>query len=246
MINYPKTPIVWLSIIALNFALLVFGYIIGSFNTAIILSKKLKNDDVRNHFSQNAGATNSLRTYGKKFALIVFIIDFMKVLIPTLIFATLQNHLFCDFSAAYWMSPQSIGLGVILGHCFPIFFKFKGGKGVACSSAFILSINPVLWLIAFVVFFATVIISKKVSLGSLLTAGIIAPLVFIPWFSQGITGYWFNFINLSNCISPQCLQPYWFVSAVYFLIASILIICLHRSNIKRLISGTESQLKLKK
>ncbi|MCS4536714.1 glycerol-3-phosphate 1-O-acyltransferase PlsY [Mycoplasma sp. CSL7475-4] len=233
-------------VVLLNLALMIFGYFIGSLNTSIIMSRKFKKDDVRNHFSKNAGATNSLRTYGKKFALIVFVFDFMKVIIPTLIFAGLENHLFPEFAKEYWMSPQSIGLGVIIGHCFPVFFNFKGGKGVACSSAFILSINPVLWLIAFVVFFSIVLISRKVSLGSILTSAIIAPLIFIPWFTQGITGYWLNFVNLSNNISISHLQSHWYVSPVYFLIAAILVIILHRSNIERLLKGTESKLGSKK
>ncbi|QBF34763.1 glycerol-3-phosphate acyltransferase [Mycoplasmopsis phocirhinis] len=232
-------------IVFLNLALIVLGYFIGSLNTSIIMSKKLKKDDVRNYFSRNAGATNSLRTYGKKFALIVFAIDFLKVIIPTVIFAALQNHLFSDLNDQYWISPQSIGFGIIIGHCFPIFFGFKGGKGVACSSAFILTINPVLWLIAFVVFFAIILIFKKVSLASILTSTIIVPLIFIPWFIQGISGYWLNFINFSNSIALTNLQPYWYVSPIYFLMVAILVISLHHSNIKRLLNGSEPKLGIK-
>ncbi|WP_029608889.1 glycerol-3-phosphate 1-O-acyltransferase PlsY [Mycoplasma simbae] len=246
MINYPQSQTQVWAIIGLNLALILFGYIIGSFNTSIILSRKYKKSDIRNYYSRNAGATNSLRTYGKKFALIVYFVDFFKVVIPTLIFTSLQNHVFKEFAQTYWMSPQSIGLGVIIGHCWPVFFKFKGGKGAACTSAFILMINPILFLVAFITFFGTVLISKKVSLGSILTAVVISPLALIPWFTQGISGYWLNFINYSDNISWSNLQPYWYVSGIYFLISAIIILALHKSNIQRLLAGNESTLSLKK
>lgn len=246
MINYPKTGMQVFIIFCLNFLLLLFGYIIGSLNTSIIMSQKYKKDDVRKHYSQNAGATNSLRTYGKKFALIVFAIDFAKVILPTLLFSILINHwqLFNDFAKVYWMSPQTIGLGVVIGHCWPIFFDFKGGKGVTCASAFILTINPILWLIAFAIFFITFFVSRKVSLSSLITASSSVPLAWIPWFTQGSVGYWLNFVNYSDNISPSSLQPYWFVSSLYLLIIVIIIIVLHKSNIQRLLTGKEPKLSL--
>ncbi|TQC51419.1 glycerol-3-phosphate 1-O-acyltransferase [Mycoplasmopsis mucosicanis] len=244
-INYPTTSNQIWAIIGLNFVLLIFGYIIGSFNTSIILSHRFKKDDVRNHYSQNAGATNSLRTYGKKFALAVYFIDFSKVVIPTLLFAILENHAFPSFASLYWMSPQIIGFGVIIGHCWPVFFKFKGGKGVACTSAFILVVNPILWIIAFITFFSVALNTRKVSLASLSTVIVITPLALVPWFTQGVVGHWLNFINHSDNIAYANLQPYWFISGVLFLISAIIIVALHHTNIKRLIQGTESKISLK-
>lgn len=243
--SYQSNPKIIFSIIGLNLLLIFIGYLIGSLNTSIILSSKLKKDDVRNHFSQNAGATNSLRVYGKKFALTVFIIDFFKVIIPSLIFIILIRYVWYDFAKIYWMSPQAIGFGVIIGHCWPVFFKFKGGKGVACTSAFILVINPILWVFAGIIFFTFAFKTKKVSLSSICTASIILPFVFIPWFIQGMPGYWLNFVNYNNDISLNNLQPYWFVTGIFYLTSVIIIIFLHRSNIKRLLAGNESILSLK-
>ncbi|BAP00888.1 hypothetical protein MCAL160_0189 [Mycoplasmopsis californica HAZ160_1] len=245
MIKYPSNIEQFLCIIALNIGIILVGYLIGSFNTSIILSRRLKKSDIRNHNSQNAGATNSLRTYGFKFAITVYLIDFLKVALPTMVFILMQYYVFYDFAKVYWMSPQSIGFGVIIGHCWPIFYKFKGGKGVACTSAYILVINPAFFIIAAIIFLTTVIKTKKVSLGSIITPTILTPLLFIPWFTQGITGFWLNFVNYSDNITPSQLQPYWFVTPLYFLITTVIVITLHRGNIKRLIAGSESQLSFK-
>nr|WP_307920212.1 glycerol-3-phosphate acyltransferase [Mycoplasmopsis bovis] len=128
----------------INLALFLVGYLLlGSFNTSIILSRRVKNDDIREHNSKNAGATNSLRTYGTKFALAVFAADVLKTLIPILIIAAIVNHIQAvkEFSLISYISPQAIGLGVVLGHIFPIYYKFKGGKGAACTVGLIISIN---------------------------------------------------------------------------------------------------------
>ncbi|MGV2393503.1 UNVERIFIED_CONTAM: glycerol-3-phosphate acyltransferase [Campylobacter lari] len=167
--------------ILFNVFLLVFGYLfIGSFNTSIIFSRYYKHDDIRNYNSGNAGATNSLRRYGKKVAIAILFIDMLKVVIPVLIMASLLNHI--DFfinlrENNIFISPQVLGLGIIIGHVFPIYFKFKGGKGVACTIGLICSINIILFLIAALIFFSVVLSSKYVSLASILSASILIILV---------------------------------------------------------------------
>ncbi|ADN68951.1 glycerol-3-phosphate 1-O-acyltransferase PlsY [Mycoplasmopsis fermentans] len=224
--------------ILLNLTLILIGYfLLGSFNTSIILSKWKKKDDIRLHNSKNAGATNSLRTYGKKFAATVFVIDVLKTFIPTIVLAAILNHACFDFAQTYYMSPQSLALGVIIGHIFPVYFKFKGGKGVACTIGLIATINIVFLLMASIIFFIVVLTSKYVSLASILTAAILVPFAFIPWMTSGILGYWTNFVyEYHNC----------FVTSFIYLIAAILIIAMHHSNITRLINHTESKLGQKK
>ncbi|WP_029513031.1 glycerol-3-phosphate 1-O-acyltransferase PlsY [Mycoplasmopsis iners] len=224
--------------ILINLALFLVGYLfIGSFNTAIILSNKLKKDDVRKHYSKNAGATNSLRVFGKKFALAVFLIDFAKVLVSVLILAILAQY---AFPKTYFISPQSVGLGIVVGHIFPIWFKFKGGKGVACSSALILSINIVAFVIAAFIFFTIAFKRKIVSLASILTAGLLVPFMFIPWMTQGVLGFWIN--NVAWNDNLKYLSNNWYVSGIIYTLAAILVVAMHHSNIKRLIKKEEKRI----
>lgn len=244
--EYPNDAKTILAIIGLNLVFVIFGYLfIGSLNSAIILSNRYKNSDIREHNSKNAGATNSLRTYGLKFALFVYFIDFFKTIIPVYILSALCQSAWPEFNKIYFISPQSLAFGTVLGHCWPIWFKFKGGKGVACSSAFMLAINPVLFLIAATVFFSTVSMSKKVSLGSIICSALFPIITFIPWFTQGITGFWMNNIQYSDVITIESLSEYWFVSGIYSLITAIIVISLHHRNIKRLIRGEERKISFK-
>lgn len=190
---------------------LVMGYLIGSLNFAIIYSK-LRRDDIRNHGSGNAGSTNVLRTYGKTPALCVFILDISKgiiaVIISRVIFGT---DMFPGCSAA---------LGAILGHNFPVYYGFKGGKGVATSIAVLFVLHFPTALIAVAAFVVTVLISRIVSLSSIVgsLAAMLASVIFFK-------------ID---------------VFSVFCIIIGLLCIIRHSANIKRLINGTESRLGQKK
>ncbi|WP_308699345.1 glycerol-3-phosphate 1-O-acyltransferase PlsY, partial [Mycoplasma tauri] len=229
-----------------NLSLVLLGYILGSFNTSIILSKTLKKQDIRNFNSHNAGATNTLRTFGKKFALIVFLIDVFKTLIPIIILSALFNHVeaISTFSSKYFLSPQSIGLGVVIGHISPIFYNFKGGKGVACSLGFILANNILFLLIAFVIFMSIVGVTKFVSLGSILTSSILIIFFWVPWFISGILGYWFNNVDMTNKFLD--LSDHWYVSSIIYTIISVLVVISHHKNIVKLINKTENKLSFNK
>ena len=229
--------------ILLNLAFVCFGYLfIGSLNTSIILSKLWMHDDVRNYHSKNAGATNSLRTYGKSFALAVFFIDFLKTAISVFILAAMLNHIegFKNFASKYFISPQSLGLGIIIGHIYPIYFKFKGGKGVACSVGLAATINIVFFFVAAVIFFIIAAASRYVSLASVLTAAIMIPLALIPWMTQGILGWWPNFVV------KDLTDNYWYVTGILYSIDALLVIIAHHTNITRLIHHDEAKINLKK
>ena len=139
---------------------LIFGYLFGSLNFAIIYSK-LKGDDIRNHGSGNAGATNVLRTYGKGAAAIVFLLDILKGVIAVLITRIFFDDMLYDCASA---------LGAVLGHNFPLYYGFRGGKGVATSLAVLLVLHYPTALIALVTFLIVVITTKYVSLSSILAA----------------------------------------------------------------------------
>ncbi len=185
---------------------LVLGYLIGSLNFAIIYSK-LKKDDIRNHGSGNAGATNVLRTYGKLPAAIVFLLDISKGVIAILLVRSVFDGMIFDCAAA---------LGAVLGHNFPVYYKFAGGKGVSTSLAVLLTLHYPTALVAMATFIIVVLISKIVSLSSILAS--VAAMIFA-----------FIVFRIDTF-------------SVFCLIIGILCIFRHRSNIKRLIEGTENKL----
>ncbi len=189
---------------------LVLGYLIGSLNFAIIYSK-LRGDDIRKHGSGNAGATNVLRTYGKLPAAIVFLLDISKGVIAVLLVRSVFEGDLFDCSAA---------LGAVLGHNFPVYYKFAGGKGVATSFAVLTTLHFPTALVGFLTFVIVALITKYVSLSSILAsvAAMIAAFIFFK-------------VN---------------VFSVFCLIIGILCIFRHRSNIKRLINGNENKLGQKK
>ena len=185
---------------------LVLGYLIGSLNFAIIYSK-LKKDDIRNHGSGNAGATNVLRTYGKLPAAIVFLLDISKGVIAILLVRSVFDEVIFDCAAA---------LGAVLGHNFPVYYKFAGGKGVSTSLAVLLTLHYPTALVAMATFIVVVLISKIVSLSSILASVFAMIFAFIVFKID--------------------------VFSVFCLIIGVLCIFRHRSNIKRLIEGTENKL----
>lgn len=134
------------------------GYLLGSINPSIILSSKFYKDDIRRHGSGNAGMTNVMRTYGKKMALITFAGDFLKAVVSSII-----GRAFLGYHGA-----MIAGFFCFLGHIFPCYYKFKGGKGVVTAAALILMTNPLVCLILFVLFVIIVAITKYISAGSVI------------------------------------------------------------------------------
>ncbi len=209
---------------------IVIPYLLGSINFGLIISNKQYHDDIRTHGSGNAGTTNMLRTYGKKAAIFTMLGDMLKavvavglgyLIVGTNIVATDPDtgklfHYKDQFGAAI------AGLFVMLGHMFPIFFKFKGGKGVATSGMVILMISPITCLFCFLIFLIIVAGTKYVSLGSIM--GVIFYPILLVAFSGGQ--------NPTACIIAVLMA----VAVVY----------MHRDNIKRLRDGNERKLSFKK
>lgn len=192
-------------------------YIIGSISSAIIISKIFYGKDIRNSGSGNAGATNTLRVFGKKAGAAVFLFDFFKGMLAVF-FAKI---LVTAFSADYLCIPIA-GLFVQLGHIFPVFFKFKGGKGVATAAGSAMAIMPLVALILLAVFAVIAIITKIVSLASGICAAVYPLLAY--------------FISDGH-------------NTVHFLFAaccSALIIIKHIPNFARLLDGKENKISLRK
>ena len=217
------------------FAVLIIAYLLGSLNGSIILSS-LKGEDIRKLGSGNAGSTNMLRTYGKKYAAFTFLVDFFKgviaVLLGVLVCNLIKNNtngifntasIDTPFKAALLDSLKYIaGIGVILGHVFPLYFGFKGGKGIATGSAIIITINPVVGITVTVLSIAVMAVSKYVSLGSVMSGFLY------------IIGSLIKDILVSGSINISNL--------LFGIIITVIIVTKHIPNIKRLLNGTENKL----
>lgn len=200
----------------------LIGYIFGLFQTGYIYGR-IKGIDIREHGSGNAGTTNALRTLGTKAGVITFIGDCLKCILAVVAVRLIFSQ---RYSSLMPLLTVYTGLGVVLGHNFPFYLKFRGGKGIASTAGLILTLDPVLSLIAFATFGAAVGITKYVSLGSLLLAAEFLAGVVI----YGFSGKW----NLSQ---PQLIEMY-IVTAVITAMA----FCRHIRNIKSLVKGTERKI----
>lgn len=209
----------------------VLAYLLGSINFALVISKGVFHEDVRTHGSGNAGTTNVLRTYGKKAAIYTFIGDGAKgilaICIGCLIFAGVPHYV---GSVAYLAA-----FGAICGHVFPCFAHYHGGKGFATLALSILVLNPVIFLILAVVFFALVYASKYVSLGSVVVA-LLYPVIFSMFEMKLKLGLLESNPELKLMLAPNGI-------AVLLTVAiGVLITWAHRENLKRISARTERKI----
>lgn len=192
------------------------AYLIGSINPAIIFSKNVYHEDIRSFGSGNAGTTNMLRTYGKKMAILIFVLDFFKAALAIGI-----GSLLLSINVGGAISA----LFVVLGHMFPVYYRFKGGKGVACTAACILLLSPISFAILLPVFIIIVLATRFISLGSIISA-MLFPLI------------------------AYAFREFWGTEGGFIPLAAIMIgafvVFMHRENIKRLLEGKESKISFKK
>lgn len=188
----------------------VIAYLFGSFCASIPLSKRFCGSDVRAHGSGNAGATNVARVFGLKAGVITLLCDMTKCLASMAIGGLLCGE----------RGMALAGLLCIIGHCFPIYFGFRGGKGVSVGAALGLACGWQVFLCIMAVFFAVAITSRKVSLGSV-SAAIALPIA----------------TAIFGCDTALLYMN---------IVSGLLVVFMHRSNLKRLISGTEPDFSAKK
>ena len=199
----------------------IIAYCLGSISFSVLISKKMAGFDVREKGSKNAGSTNVLRTVGKRAALLTLICDILKGVIAVLI-AVWLGSMFTSSDKA--LLVQIAGLAAVIGHTFPVFFKFKGGKGVATALGVLLITNWKIGLICLVFALVIMAITKIVSLGSL-AAAVLFPILTI--FIHD------NYIAYGNYL-------------VFGVLMAALVIYNHRANVQRLAKGTENKLSFKK
>ena len=181
------------------------AYLLGSIPSGLWIGRKFFQIDIRQHGSGNLGATNSFRILGKKAGTIVLLMDLLKGSISVLLLKQMDLH---------GISPLIIALFAVIGHTYPLFVNFKGGKAVATFAGVILAYQPVLFLIGLGIFILTLAISKMVSFTSMLTISIG---VLLSLYFQDM------------------------VLTTIALLADIFIIYRHRTNIQRIVNGTESK-----
>lgn len=213
----------------IRIAALLIGYVCGLFQTAFIYGK-LHGVDIRDYGSGNAGTTNVMRTFGRKAGFIVYFGDCFKAIAASLLIHFLFGEKYADIE---FMLVMYSGLGVILGHNFPFYMGFKGGKGIAATSGVIFSMFPYNWLIVLIgaaAFFGVTFLSRYVSLGSLVFVTVV--LLEVIGFGQMGTFH----------MSQAALFETYAVTAVITILAFIR----HKENIKRLLSGTERKIFQKK
>ena len=171
----------------------VASYLFGSLNSAIIVCSVVKHDDIRKYGSKNAGLTNVLRVYGKGLALATLLCDLFKGVAAVaasriIVGSVLEIEFFSDNLFIGYIA----GLFVVLGHVFPIFYGFKGGKGVLTSCTTMLALDPISMSLALLTFILVVAFTKYVSLGSVLGAIVNAVLTFVFGALFKIPGFWLN------------------------------------------------------
>ena len=201
----------------------IIAYLIGSINFSIIISKKMAGFDVREKGSGNAGTTNMLRSVGKRAAALTLVCDILKGVVAVIV-AILAGLLIKNLDKS--LLVQLAGIAVVIGHTFPVFFGFKGGKGVATSLGVLLIVNWKIGLICLVFAIVLIALTRMVSVGSV-GAAILYPVLVL-------------FIGTNFTVSEG--SGY----IAFSILLALLVAFNHRSNIKRILAGKENKISFKK
>lgn len=217
--------------IAMQIGLILFAYLIGSIPNGLWIGKVFLKIDLREHGSKNIGASNALRVMGLKLGLLTFALDALKGALPIIIIRILKTTLELTTNIVIFDQPYDyeiiFGLVAVIGHTFPIFNHFKGGKAVASSAGIVLSLTPIAGILCILTYIIVVILTKYASLGSTFAA----LTVFVAAFIE----FWLRDILLEQL----------FVLIIYTLLI-LFIFYRHRENYKRLLKGTENKMSFTK
>jgi glycerol-3-phosphate acyltransferase PlsY len=199
------------------FLLIISAYLIGSIPTAYWIGKLFFNIDIREHGSKNMGASNAFRVLGSVWGIVVLVIDMGKGIAAVQLAHAVHSSDWLSGELTFW--KLIFGLVAVAGHIFPVFAGFRGGKGVATLFGVVLAIQPWVALISIGAFLVVVFLTKYISLGSIIAVIVFAACV---WFAVKETNVYMRWFSV---------------------VAASLVIIMHRSNIKRLIAGTENKFK---
>jgi len=199
----------------MQFLLVIVAYLLGSIPTSVWVSKSMFDIDIREYGSGNAGATNTFRVLGPKWGSFVMLVDVTKGVLATSLYILMPYYLTNELARTNFMIV--LGLVAVVGHIFPVFANFKGGKGVATLLGMSLAIQPIVALLCLVVFLITLISTRFVSLSSML-AGIAFMVLILFIFKEKETMY-----------------------RLFAVIVAVMVVITHQKNITRLIKGTENK-----
>lgn len=200
--------------------LIILAYLIGSIPTALIISKKYFGIDIRDYGSGNMGATNTFRVLGKRYGTIVMICDILKGMAAVSLFYFLPFYLNNELSRTNFMI--GLGLASVIGHVFPIFAGFKGGKGVATLFGMLLVVQPIVAICCVVVFLLALFLTRYVSLSSVLGAIMLPISVLWIWNEEE------------------------FLYRLFALIIAVMVVLTHQKNIGRILRGVETRVPILK
>lgn len=208
----------WLFIVEMLLCV-VCGYLLGSINSAIIVSKRLYGKDIRSFGSGNAGLTNMLRTFGKKAGVLTLMGDMLKAALSVFVGAWLCHGSYIGSMDGAYLS----GLFCVIGHIMPLYYHFKGGKGVLATATMILLLDPYVFLCLILIFVLVVAITRYVSMGSVIAAFFYPAITYITH-------------TYSTGTSPGTFK------LLFCFVCGVLVIFMHRENIKRVYYGKENKL----
>jgi len=203
-----------------EFLLIITAYIIGSIPTALIISRKYFGIDIREYGSGNMGATNAFRILGSKFGTIIMVLDVLKGMLAVGLFYLLPFYMSNELERTNFMI--ALGLSSVIGHIFPVFADFKGGKGVATLLGMILAIQPYVALTCIGVFLIVLFLTRYVSLSSILGAVMLPICVLWIWNEDELT------------------------YRIFALLVAAMVVITHQKNISRIIKGAENRVPILK
>ena len=196
--------------------LIIIAYLIGSIPTALLISKKYFGIDIRDYGSGNLGATNTFRVLGSKYGTVVMVFDILKGMAAVSLYTFLPHYLSNELDRTNFMI--GLGLAAVIGHIFPVFANFKGGKGVATLFGMILTVQPVVAISCVGVFLLVLYLTRYVSLSSILGALMLPVSVLWIWNEHEI------------------------MYRIFALLVACLVIITHQKNIGKLLRGVESRI----
>ena len=236
--------------IIVGFVSLILGYFFGSIPTGIIIGKVFFHRDPRQEGSKNSGGTNVGRLFGKKIGLLCIILDMIKTVIPLIIvwsiikFSSLNQVLIDNFGSGLWNNGvlyiYLAPLGAMVGHCYPVFAKFSGGKAVAAVGGFVLATSWLLSVVGLAVFFIVLKIKKYVSLGSMVTIVVVTLVAWVMVIVKYCAPVSFANFGMYGW-GDYVVAGFEYAGVMTF--GAALLIYRHRANIKRLINHEESKIK---
>jgi len=203
-----------------EFLLVITAYLIGSIPTALIISRKYFGIDIREYGSGNMGATNAFRILGSKYGILIMVLDVLKGMLAVGLFYLLPFYVSNEFERTNFMI--ALGLSAVIGHIFPVFADFKGGRGVATILGMLLAIQPIIALTCIGVFLIVLLLTRYVSLSSILGAIMLPICVLWIWNEHEMT------------------------YRIFALLVAVMVIITHQKNISRIIKGAENRVPILK